>query len=121
MNERQIKYYSVLDWLEAGSPLDESFLIVRESVVNTQNFDEDMALLALSGLAALIIHAVTGYRDDTGGSSYHIDSAPSVINDAWSFEYQGFTFSVQTESSLTPGTPLVQISMGAVVTICGEV
>jgi len=110
-------YSSVYEWLEAGSPLDESFLIVREETVCAGDFNEIYILGLLRGLATLIIHNLASYCNDLGGSGYRIEPARSMFN-ARIFDYEGEAFGVCFELPIIRTTQaMVQLSVGAIATI----
>ena len=112
-------HYSVGSWLKAGRPHDEPFLIVRESIRDTANFNESAVLLVVENLCTLIIDSLTLHRDETEGSGYHIEPVPPILHSTWSFNYRGFTFSVYAEPSIL-GPSRVRISVGAIATILSD-
>jgi len=110
-------YSSVNEWLEAGSPLDKPFLIVREETIRAGDFNETYVLSLLNGLATLIIHNLARYCNELGGSGYHIEPAPSMFN-ARTFDYEGETFGVAIELPIIRATRAsARLSVGAIATI----
>lgn len=110
-------YNSVNEWLEAGSPLGEPFLIMREHTMSIEDIDEGSTLIMLRALCTLIVRSLARYRDELGGSGYHIEPASSVFQDTWSFDYENETFGVCAEPAVISDRPRARISVGAIATI----
>ena len=114
----ETEYYSTVnEWLEAGSPLDKSFLIVREETIRVENFNKACVLGLLKGLATLIVHNLADYCNRLGGSGYRIEPAPSMFN-ARTFNHEGKTFGVEVGLPIIhTAQAAVRLSVGAIATI----
>lgn len=125
-----IDFYSVQEWVEAGSLLDKSFIITRRRGL----FDIDTPVEIIQACCAesanfaceAIVHFVEYRKKELGAASF--DIAPLVAPSAFQYKFNEFVFSVallynSTDLSIEFSDPLKErrggwsFEAGAIITL----
>jgi len=116
-----VDFCSVLEWIEAGCPLDKSFVVVRRSETilpgdaTSEWFESETNMIC-----SRVLHCIEGYKERLGADSFSVQ-LPTDIDRFIQQEYFQYLYNTHTITMIIVCTPnSLTLKAGAIVTLHSE-